>query len=398
MPGAISYNSCMTSLKEHFLLDPAIVFLNHGSYGAAPKPVLEAYQNWQLRLERQPVLFLGRELPELMYESRLALGKYLDADADDLVYIPNATHGINIVARSLDLQAGDEVLTTDHEYGACDYTWEFNCDKTGAQYIHQPIPLPVHTGEEIVEQFWRGVTPRTKLIYLSHITSPTALRLPVEEICRHAREQGILTVIDAAHSPGQIPVDLEALNADIVFGNCHKWMLAPKGSAFLYVRGEVQGLINPLVVSWGTHPTPDIATGSRFIDILQWTGTKDPTAALTVPTAIRFMQDHDWGEVRARCHTMLRKAIERICDLTGLAPQYPLDSAFYGQMGIAPLPSSDLVELKSRLYDEHKIEVPLVEWGKRHFVRISIQGYNDQADVDALLEALKILLPRVACN
>jgi isopenicillin-N epimerase len=388
----------MSSLKEYFLLDPEIVFLNHGSYGAAPKPVFEAYQNWQLRLERQPVLFLGRELPELMNQSRVALGNYLHAAADDLVYIPNATHGINIVARSLDLKPGDEILTTDHEYGACDYTWEFNCSRAGAQYFHQPVPLPIQTEEEIIEQVWQGVTPRTKVIYLSHITSPTALRLPVEEICQRARERGILSIIDAAHAPGQIPVDLQALGADIVFGNCHKWMLAPKGSAFLYVRREVQGLINPLVISWGTHPTPDIATGSRFIDILQWTGTKDPTAALTVPTAIQFMQDHHWEEVRSQCHTLLRQAIQGICDLTGLAPLYPLESDFYSQMGIAPLPRSDLVVLKSRLYDEYKIEVPLVEWQDRHFVRISIQGYNTQADVDALLDALNVLLPQVACN
>ena len=396
--GVLSYNGRMSSLKEYFLLDPDIVFLNHGSYGAAPKPVFEAYQSWQRRLERQPVLFLGRELPELMRESRAALGEYLNADPDDLVYIPNATHGVNIVARSLDIQPGDEILTTDHEYGACDYTWEFNCSRAGAQYIHQPIPLPVRTREEVVEQIWQGVTGRTKAIYLSHITSPTALRLPVEEICRRARERGILTVIDAAHSPGQIPVDLEALGADIVFANCHKWMLAPKGSAFLYVRRDVQDLINPLVVSWGTHATPDIATGSRFIDILQWTGTKDPTAALTVPTAIQFMQDHHWEEVRSKCYALLRQAIERICDLTGLPPLYPTDSDFYSQMGIAPLPPSDLTVLKARLYDEYKIEVPLIQWQERHFVRISIQAYNTQADVDALLEALKTLLPQVAEN
>jgi isopenicillin-N epimerase len=386
----------MSSLKDHFLLDPDIVFLNHGSYGASPKPVFEAYQNWQLRLERQPVLFLGRELPAPMRESRAVLGVYLNADPDDLVYIPNATHGINIVARSLELKPGDEILTTDHEYGACDYTWDFMCRKTGARYIHQPISLPVHAREEIVERFWEGVTPRTKVIYLSHITSSTALRLPVENICRRAREHGILTVIDAAHAPGQIAVDLQALGADIVFGNCHKWMLAPKGSAFLYARREIQELVQPLVVSWGTHPTPDIATGSRFIDILQWTGTKDPTAALAVPTAIQFMQDHDWEEVRRQCHALLRQGIERICDLTGRPPLYPLDSDFYSQMGIAPLPPSDLVALKSRLYDEFKIEVPLIEWQDQYFVRISIQGYNAQSDVDALVDALKVLLPQVA--
>jgi isopenicillin-N epimerase len=395
-PAAVlSYNHLMTTLKEYFLLDPDIVFLNHGSYGAAPKPVFEAYQNWQRRLEQQPVLFLGRELPELMRASRVALGRYLNADADDLVYIPNATHGINIVARSLNLKAGDEVLATDHEYGACDYTWEFNCGNSGAKYIHQPIPLPARTEEEIVEQFWRGLTLRTKVIYLSHITSPTALRFPVERICERAREMGILTVIDAAHSPGQIPVDLQALGADIVFGNCHKWMLSPKGAAFLFVRRDVQDRIDPLVVSWGTHSTPDIATGSRFIDILQWTGTKDPTAALTVPTAIQFMQDHNWEDVRYQCHLLLRQAMERVCDLTSLAPLYPFDSDFYSQMGIAPLPASDLVALKSRLYEGYKIEVPLIQWQEQQFVRISIQGYNSQQDVDTLIEALTVLLPQV---
>ncbi|HET6822725.1 MAG TPA: aminotransferase class V-fold PLP-dependent enzyme, partial [Anaerolineales bacterium] len=381
----------MSSLKDHFLLDPDVVFLNHGSYGASPKPVFESYQNWQRRLERQPVLFLGRELPALMRESRAALGEYLNADPDDLVYIPNATHGINIVARSLALKPGEEILTTDHEYGACDYTWDFMCRKTGARYIHQPIPLPVHSREEIVEQFWEGVTPRTKVIYISHITSSTALRLPVEEICRRAREHGILTIIDAAHAPGQIPVDLQALGADIVFGNCHKWMLAPKGSAFLYARREVQELIQPMVVSWGTHPTPEIATGSRFIDILQWTGTKDPTAALAVPTAIQFLQDHNWEEVRRECHALLREGIERICDLTGMPPLYPLDSNFYSQMGIAPLPPSDLVVLKARLYDEYKVEVPLIEWQDQYFVRISVQGYNTQSDLDILVGALEAL-------
>ncbi len=386
----------MSSLKEYFLLDPTLVFLNHGSFGATPKPVFEAYQNWQLRLERQPVLFLGRELPELLRKSRHALGNYLNAGPDDLIYIPNATHGVNIVAHSLQLGPDDEILTTDHEYGACDYTWDFVCAKTGAKYIRQLIPLPVSTEDEIVEQFWKGLTSKTKVVYLSHITSSTALRFPVEKICRRARSAGILAIIDAAHSPGQIPVDLQLLGADIVFGNAHKWMLAPKGAAFLYVRREIQGLINPLIVSWGTHPTPDIATGSRFIDILQWTGTKDPAAALTVPTAIQFMKDHNWEYVRNQCHVLLRQAIERICDLTKLPPLYPLDSDFYSQMGIAPLPKSDLAMLKSLLYDDYQIEVPLTEWQDQQFIRISIQGYNTQADVDALVDALKILLPQVS--
>ncbi len=386
----------MFNLKQHFLLDPSVVFLNHGSFGATPKSVFDAYQNWQLRLERQPVLFLGRELDGLLKESRRALGKYLNADSDDLVYIPNATHGVNIIARSLQLKPGDEVIATNHEYGACDYTWDFICGKIGAKYIHQPISLPVYSIEGVTDQFWQGVTSRTKIIYLSHITSPTALRMPVEQICNRAKEAGILTVIDAAHAPGQIPVDLQALGADIVFGNCHKWMLNAKGSAFLYVRRELQRLIDPLIVSWGYHPTPEITTGSRFIDLLQWTGTKDPTAALTVPTAIQFMQERNWDEVQNECHDLLRQGIEQICNLVNMSPLYPLDSDFYGQMGIAPLPFSDLAVLKSRLYDEHKIEVPLIQWQDKQFVRISVQGYNSQEDIDSLVNALKALLPQVA--
>jgi isopenicillin-N epimerase len=385
----------MENLKKYFYLNPSVTFLNHGSFGATPKPVFEEYQNWQLRLERQPVLFLGREYDHLLYDSRMVLGKYLNADPEDLTYIPNATHGVNIIARSLKLAPGDEILTTDHEYGACDYTWDFICSKVSAKYIHQRISLPVQSDDEVVSQFWQGVTPQTKVIYLSHITSATALRLPVEKICQLAKAAGILTVVDAAHSPGQIPVDLQKLGADVAFGNCHKWMLSPKGAAFLYVREDLQHLVDPLIVSWGFNPTPETTTGSRFVDLLQWTGTKDPSAALTVPAAIRFMEEHHWDAVRTKSHELLRSGLEQICELVKMPPLYPLDSDLYFQMGIAPLPASNLAVLKSRLYDEYKIEVPLVQWQDRQFVRISVQGYNSQSDVDALVAALHDLLPQV---
>ena len=386
----------MSSLKNHFLLDPEIIFLNHGSFGATPKIVFDEYQKWQQRLERQPVLFLGRDLDGLLYESRTKLGEYLNADPVDLVYIPNATHGVNIIAHSLGLEPGDEILTTDHEYGACDYAWDYACGKSGTKYIHQPISLPVSSEQEIVDQFWSGVNLHTKAIYLSYITSPTALRLPVGEICKRAKAAGIISIVDAAHAPGQIPVDLQKLGADVVFGNCHKWMLGAKGSAFLYVRRELQRLVEPLIVSWGYSPTPETSTGSRFIDLFQWTGTKDPSATLTVPAAIQFMKDHDWDTVRIGCHELLRNAIERICDLTGMPSLYPFDSNFYNQMAIAPLPSSNLVVLKTRLYEEYKIEVPLVQWQDQQFVRVSIQGYNTQEDVDVLLTAMRALLPDVS--
>ncbi len=386
----------MNTLKQYFLLDPEIHFLNHGSFGACPKPVFEAHQVWQRRLERQPVLFLGREHDSLLKESRAGLGDFLNAGADDLVYIPNATHGVNIVARSLNLQPGDEVLTSNHEYGACDFTWEFICARSGAKYIHQPIRLPVQTEEEIVSQFWAGVTERTRVIYLSHITSPTALRLPIEPICALARDAGILTVIDAAHSPGQIPLDLQSLGADVVFGNLHKWMMSPKGAAFLYARREIQPILEPLVVSWGFGENAQFSSGSRFIDFFQWTGTRDPSAALAVPDAIGFMKEHDWENVRRECHALLIQAVERVCSLVKMPPLYPLDKTLFSQMAIAPLPlEADLAILKARLYDECKVEVPLIQWQDRKFVRISIQGYNAPDDVDALVNGLERFLPEV---
>ncbi len=393
------YNVSMKNLKQYFMLDPEIHFLNHGSFGACPIPVFESYQKWQRRLEQQPVLFLGREHDHLLKESRAVLGAYLHADSDDLVYIQNATHGVNIIARSLNLQPGDEILTTDHEYGACDFTWEFICGKAGAKYIHQPVALPIRAEQEIVAQVWKGVTDRTRAIYLSHITSPTALRLPIEQICELAKNRGVMTIVDAAHSPGQILVDLKALGADVVFGNTHKWLMSPKGAAFLYVRKEIQPSLQPLIVSWGYGNDPKFGSGSRFVDLFQWTGTKDPSAALAVPDAIRFMQTHHWDAVREACHEMLIQAVERVCNLVNMDSLYPLDKRFFSQMAIAPLPASaDLAALKGRLYEEDRVEVPLIQWQDKKFIRISMQGYNTIEDVDSLVTGLARLLPDVAAT
>jgi isopenicillin-N epimerase len=214
----------MNPLQAQFLLDPDITFLNHGSFGATPKPVFEVYQNWQRELERQPVEFLDRRFAERMSKARAALAEYLDTQRNDLVYVTNATVGANIVARSLKLKPGDEVLTTDHEYGACDRTWRFLSQIRGFAYIRQPISMPISSTEEFVEQLWRGVTKRTRVIYLSHITSPTAVIFPVADVCRRAREAGILTVADGAHAPGQIHLDLEEIGADFYTGNLHNWL------------------------------------------------------------------------------------------------------------------------------------------------------------------------------
>jgi len=386
----------MGCLRDLFLLRPDVVFLNHGSFGACPRPVFEAYQAWQLELERQPVDFLGRRLAGLMREAREALADFIVADADDLVYVPNATTGLNIVARSLPLEPGDEVLATDHEYGALDRTWQFICAKRGAHYIRQPVATPVTSVQQVVEAIWSGVTDRTRVLFFSHITSPTAIITPVAELVRRARQAGISTVIDGAHGPGQVPLDLKQLGADFYVGNCHKWMMAPKGSAFLYARPDSQPLLEPLVVSWGWHsetPGP-----SRFIDEQEYQGTRDIAACLAVPAAIQFMKTHNWPAVQRGCHQLVRHARHAITELTNLAPVTPDAPTWFGQMAAFPLPACDEETLQYRLYNEFAVEIPITIWNGQPLVRISVQGYNTQADVDALLEALASLLPQVAAS
>jgi isopenicillin-N epimerase len=389
-------------LKSLFLLDESVTYLNHGSFGASPRPVFEAYQRWQLELERQPVLFLDRRAESLLGDSRKRLGAYLGASADDLVYFPNPTTAINMVARSLAsqhtgfLRPGDEILGTDHEYGAMDRTWRFVCQRTGVRYVRQPISLPVTTQDEFVERFWAGVNQRTRVIFISHITSPTALIFPVAEICRRARQAGLLTIVDGAHAPGQIDLDLSEVGADFYTGTCHKWLCAPKGSAFLYAKREVQGWLDPLVVSWGwqsERPGP-----SRFIDCHQWQGTRDISAFLSVPAAIDFQAQHGWPRVRQECHELLQDARRRIEELTGLPGICPDSPEWYAQMAAFPLPPCDESALQRRLYGEHRIEAPIIEWKGRQFVRVSIQGYNRREDVETLLSAFGRLLPQVAAE
>jgi isopenicillin-N epimerase len=384
-------------LKDQFLLDPQVIFLNHGSFGACPRPVFEVYQAWQRKLEQQPVQFLGVELDEYLFQSRQSLGEYINVPAKDIVFIPNATHGVNIVARSLLLQPGDEILTTNHEYGACNFVWDFVSLKTGAIYKRQAITLPVVSPDFIVDQIWQGVTPRTKVLFISHITSPTSVVLPVQMICKRAREEGIITVIDGAHAPGQFNLDLCAIQADFYAGNCHKWMLSPKGAGFLYARPEMQSIIEPLIVSWGYQSKYSTPQESQFIDLLQWTGTKDPAAALSVPAAISFMKENQWQNVQAECHQMLQDTLQNISVITGYSPLYPLESDFYLQMGTFSIPKvRDLPELKQRLLNEYRIEIPTIDWNGEHFLRLSIQGYNSEDDIRQLLYALTKLLPDLA--
>lgn len=382
------------ALREQFLLRPDVTFLNHGSYGACPRPVFERYQAWQLELEQQPVEFIGRRATGLMQEARSALASYLGADADEVVYFPNVTAALNVVARSLPLKDGDEILTTNHEYGALDRTWRFVGQHTGARYVIQTLPEPLEDHEDVVQAVWAGVTPRTRVLFLSHITSPTAVTLPIARLISRAKAAGIWTVIDGAHAPGQIPIDLHGLDVDFYGGNCHKWLSAPKGAGFLYARRELQHLLEPQVVSWGwdaRDPSP-----SRFIDEQEYQGTRDISAFLTVPAAIEFQAANNWSQVQAECHELVRIAREQVSELTGMPPVVPDSPEWFAQLGAIPLPPGDEKALKARLYDEFRIEVPIIAWQGQRFVRVSAQGYTTRADIDRLTGALADLLRRGA--
>lgn len=376
----------MKDFKSDFLLENDLIFLNHGSFGACPKPVFQAYQDWQLRLEQQPVRFLGRESDGLLAEARSALANFLNTEADNLVYTTNPTTAMNIVARSIGLQPWDEVLTTNHEYGAMDRTWRFICRQTGAKYVQQVISLPVTTSDEFIETFLSGVTSRTRVIFLSHITSQTALKFPVEEICAKAREFGLISIVDGAHAPGQIPLNLDAINADIYIGACHKWLCAPKGSAFLYAHPHIQTRLDPLVVSWGYES--DNPGNSQFIDYHEWQGTRDLAAFLAVPSAIRYQQENNWPGVREQCRQLALQAQSRINALTGLHSLSPPSARWFQQMVAVHLPSQvDPEALKAYLYDQHHIEVLAHTWQSQPYMRISFQAYNQESDLHALLDA-----------
>jgi len=350
-------------LRDLFLLDPDVVYLNHGSFGACPRPVFERYQAWQRDLEREPVDFIGRRLPDLLEAARAALGAYVGAPRDDLTFVPNATTGVNIAARALDLRAGDEVLATDLEYGACDQTWSQLCARAGARYVRAPV-------DQLLEQR----TERTRAVFISHITSETALLLPVERIVADARAAGLTTIVDGAHAVAQVDLDLEALGADFYAGNCHKWLCGPKGAGFLYVRPEWQDRVDGAIFSWGYLPP------ATFISRTERQGTRDSAAYLTVPDAIAFVQEHD---VRARCVELARAARRELNTLLGTEAIAPEEQIL--QMASVPLPEADTA-LSQRLFDEHRIEIPVSRDGT--LLRISVAIYTSREDVERLLDAL----------
>jgi isopenicillin-N epimerase len=365
-------------LRRDFLLDPEVAFLNHGSFGACPRPVFERYQHWQRELEREPVDFIVRRLPDLLAEARGALAEYVGAAPDGLAFVANATTGVNLAARALELRPGDEILTTDLEYGACDLAWEWVSRRTGARYVRAQIPLPLRAGEEVTDALFAHASERTRVVYASHVTSSTALVLPIETIVARARAAGYVTIVDGAHAPAHVTVDLDALGADLYAGNAHKWLGAPKGAGFLQAGPEWQERLDGAIVSWGYQ------SGRSFAERLELQGTRDCAAWLAVPDAIHYQVDRDWDEVRTRARALAREARDELCRLLATEPLAPPE--LLGQMASVRLPSPE-PGLSDRLFSEHRIEVPVGGRGD-DLLRVSVAAYTTRAEIDRLLSAL----------
>ena len=379
-------------------LDPAVAFLNHGSYGACPTEILRHQSALRAEMEAEPVRFLGRELEGRLDAARAALAAFVGADPDDLAFVANATGGVNAVLRSLRLEAGDELLTTDHAYAACRNTLDYVAERTGARVVVATVPFPVSTPQAVVDVVLAGVTPRTRLALVDHVTSPTGLVLPLERIVAALSARGVDTLVDSAHAPGMIPLDLDRLGAAYYSANCHKWLCTPKGSAFLWVRRDRQAGIHPLTISHGAKG--ERAGRTRFRLEFDWTGTQDPTAWLTVPRALEYLPglvEGGWPALMARNRALALEARRRLCAAVGTPPACP--DEMIGSLASVLLPDNPRTPtgwrvpepLQARLFDAHGIEVPVMRWPgpPRRLVRVSCQLYNRVEQYAALADALR---------
>ena len=392
-------------LSRHWTLDPEITFLNHGSYGACPSPVLDAQCRVREQMEREPVRFLTVEAPLLLAEAREVLGQFVGASPEGLAFVPNATTGLNAVLRSLSLSPGDELLVTDHEYNASRNALEYAAACHGARVVVILIPFPIASADLIFEAVLRSVTAKTRLALLDHVSSYTALVLPIRELIVELEARGVPVLVDGAHAPGMLDLDIDALAPSYYAGNCHKWICAPKGAGFLWVREDRRDGVRPAVISHGANaPVP---RSERFRAEFDWMGTSDPSAALAVPDAIRFLEallPGGWEEIRARNHALALEGRRLLAD--ALEVEVPCPDEMIGSMAAIALPASSRFPipedahffghnpLHDALFREHRIEVPVLldPAGKTRLVRVSAQLYNTRDDYERLAAALLTLL------
>ena len=382
-------------------LDPAITFLNHGSFGACPLAVLQKQRQVRDRLEQEPVRFFALELEALLDQARQVLAEFLGTDANNLAFLPNATTGVNTVLRSLclphpdfaALQPGDELLTTTHEYNASRNALNFAAQISGATVVVATVPFPIDSPEQAIAAVLAKISARTRLVLLDHVTSQTGLIFPLKPIIQELTAIGVEVLIDGAHAPGMVPLNLQELGATYYTGNCHKWLCAPKGAAFLYVQPDRRDRIRPLVISHGANsPRRD---RDRFRLEFDWTGTADPSAYLAVPEAIQFMGSlltGGWAALMQQNHTKALTIRDRLCDLVQV--ESPCPDSMVGAMAVVPLPNGSAETLQNLLLQQAQIEIPIVPWQGiwNRLIRVSAQIYNTQADYDELTRALTMLL------
>jgi isopenicillin-N epimerase len=378
-------------------LDPSVDFLNHGSFGACPRAVLEEQSALRARMERQPLQFF-RDLEGLLDEARAVVGAFVGADPDDLAFVPNATTGVNTVVRSLELSQGDELLTTDHAYNSCRNALRWH-EKSGVKIVLARVPWPILGPWQVIDAVLGAVTPRTRFVLLDHVTSPTGLVFPVAELVRRLSERGIDTMIDGAHAPGMIPLDVRAIGAAYYTGNCHKWLCSPKGAAFLHVRRDRQGLVKPIAHGHGLNSQR--TDRSPFRLQMDWIATDDPTAFLSVPAAIRFLGGllpGGWPELMERNHALALRGRALLC--SALRVEAPAPEFMLGSLAAVPLPDYQgeapaktgawWHPLQRALLEKHRIEVPVMVFPAppRQLIRISAQLYNSEDQYARLAAAL----------
>ena len=384
--------------KDLFLLKKNLIFLNHGSFGSCPKIVFKAYQDWQLKLEKQPVAFLdqSRDFISYMKNVRMSLSKELNVQSNDLVGVMNATVGLNAVAQSISLKEGDEILTSDHEYAALEKTWNYVAIMKKVKIVIANVPLPLISEDEFVNVFKKKMNKKTKILFISHITSPTSLVFPLKRLIKETNKRNIISIIDGAHAPGHIKLNITDLKADFYSGNCHKWMMAPKGSAFLWANKNRKNILEPLIISHGWLPNnyKSLQKGdfgnNRFIDSFEVQGTRDPASWLAVLDAIKFINNKNYSKAFNYSSKLAYETATKITKLTKM-PLLAKKKFLAPQMISVPIPDCNIYKIKQQLLKIFNIEIPIIRWNNRFFVRISIQIYNTKEDANKLIEALKII-------
>ena len=390
--------------RPEWLLDDDVRYLNHGSFGPSPRPVIEAAEHWTRELERQPMNFYLRRMEVALEEATESLARFLGTGREGLILTDNATSAMNVVASSLNLGPDDEVLINDHEYGAVARIWRRSVQPSGARVVNVELPDPLTDDDAVIESLFRGVTPRTRLIVVSHVTSPTAVILPVNEICRRARKLNIPVCIDGPHAIAMLPVDLKRLDCDFYAASCHKWLCGPFGSGFLYVHPHQRKRLQPTVVSWGGSIG---GYQPSWKDEFNWIGTRNPASFLGVTAAINFLQQPArvlpsastaLEEYRQHARLLLDFAEQRMTAVTNLPP-FADRSHWCGSMAAFHLPRvaeppkfGERDPLQNALWDRFHIEIPIVHWRGQRFVRVSSHLYNSPAEIEVLADALRTLL------